>query len=711
MMDDVLGLNGAVIADKYEILEPVGRGGFAIVYRARHLIWKRPVALKVFRALDVAAADDRQKLMDALVREASLLAELSETTASICQARDLGMLTTPDGHALPYMVLEWLEGQTLSAMLAGEQAAGLPPRSLGAVAALLDPIAEALAVAHVKGIAHRDVKPANVFISMDSQGNTVSVKLLDFGIAKVVQDAQRTGGAFNKTEGLVTAFTPSHGAPEQFSRRFGATGPWTDVFALALVIVECAAGRRVFQTSEVFEMAKLATDPVRRPTPHAFGIAASDATEAVFARALAVQPAERYPTVGAFWVALLETLGRDAPRGVLGAVSAQQRDLFEGIATGVTAPAPPGLSRTSLGPPARVSAVPPAMPPPAPRASGPRVLMALAGVGAVFVAVLLAARTYDRRRDPPESGLTASSPSASPLPAAVASAPTANASAPLAAADKPGACPEGMVLIPGGEFFMGSDDGTDAEKPSHHVVLSPYCIDLYEVTTRRYVACSDAGKCRRAFRTNDWANISERDHEVYDPLCSVNAAEAQADHPIVCVDWDMASTFCSSLRGGRLPTEAEWEFAARGPDGRRYPWGDEAPSAERLNACGAECVTWAKQVKVPMKGMYDGDDGWPNTAAVGSFPRGRSRFGLFDVAGNVWEWVADWQAPYAKAPQHDPAGPAAGTSKVIRGGAWNGSVDAWVRPTFRFMNPPDSRSYGIGMRCAATPAAPGATSP
>ncbi len=694
MIEDILGLCGTVVADKYEVLEAVGKGGFAIVYKARHLLWKRPVALKVFKALDVASAEERQKLTDDLVREASLLAELSEKTASICQARDLGMLTTPDGHALPYMVLEWLEGQTLSAMIAGEQVAGLPPRSLGACVALLDPIAEALAVAHLRGIAHRDVKPANVFISMDAEGKTVSVKLLDFGIAKVVQDAQRTGGAFNKTAGLVTAFTPSYGAPEQFSRKFGATGPWTDVFALALVVVECAAGRRIVLNADVIEMAKMATDTERRPTPRNFGIGTSDASEAVFARALAVQPAERYPTAGAFWVALHKSLGTAPSRSILAALEAQEKDLFAGIASAATAPAPAGPAPPSLGPAAKVSV----MPPP-PRASGRRVLIALVGLGVLFVAGLLVLIRHDRREEAalPVERPPSASASASPAGATRPAAPSA-----LATASGP-RCPDGMVLIPGGEFFMGSDDDTDVEKPAHHVELSPFCVDLYEVTTARYVACSDAGKCKRAWKTNDWPGITDKEHEVFDPFCSVRDIAGQAEHPIVCVDWEMSDTFCRSLPGGRLPTEAEWEFAARGPDGRRYPWGDEPPGPAYLNACGSECAAWAKEHKVQMPAMYTGDDGWPGTSQVGSFARGRSRFGLYDVAGNVWEWVADWQGAYGKESQRNPTGPASGKLKVIRGGAWNGGVDSWVRPTFRFMNAPENRSYGIGLRCAATP--------
>jgi formylglycine-generating enzyme required for sulfatase activity len=160
----------------------------------------------------------------------------------------------------------------------------------------------------------------------------------------------------------------------------------------------------------------------------------------------------------------------------------------------------------------------------------------------------------------------------------------------------------------------------------------------------------------------------------------------------------MADTYCKA-NDGRLPTEAEWEFATRGPDGRVYPWGDDPPTAAHLNACDAQCVAWGKAHKVEMTQLGTGDDGFATTAPVGSFPAGRSRFGPYDVVGNVWEWVADWYGDYTPDAVKNPLGPATGERKVIRGGAFNGGFEAWLHPSFRYAQVPNAQSHGIGFRC------------
>src|SRR5580693_2473224 len=242
-LPDTLELIGTTIADKYAIEAVVGEGGFAVVYRATHLLWKRPVAVKVFKALGDVGAEHRGKLLDEFIREGALLADLSERSAAIVQARDVGMLATKKGEQVPYMVLEWLEGATLESVIVQDREAGVAPRTIDETIRLLEPAAEALALAHMKGIAHRDVKPPNIFVLGDPRSPSATVKILDFGIAKVVQDAQKMAGSFAKTSGQITSFTPAYGAPEQFSRSHGATGPWTDVFSLALIVGEAVSGK------------------------------------------------------------------------------------------------------------------------------------------------------------------------------------------------------------------------------------------------------------------------------------------------------------------------------------------------------------------------------------------------------------------------------------------------------------------------------------
>jgi formylglycine-generating enzyme required for sulfatase activity len=283
----------------------------------------------------------------------------------------------------------------------------------------------------------------------------------------------------------------------------------------------------------------------------------------------------------------------------------------------------------------------------------------------------------------------APAPTAVPTKAPAAEPEPATATAPAAPAIT--ACPAGMLLVPDSRFFMGSDDGPPESRPAHAVRVGAFCIDRFEVTTADYKACSDHGACKRAAEVNAWAGIASSDHEAFDPLCNARDARARGKHPINCVDWTMAAGYCAA-HGARLPTEAEWELAARGPDGRAYPWGDDAPSPRVLNACGRECAYWGLMHRTPETPLFGDGDAFATTAPVGSFPAGKSPFGMEDAAGNVWEWVADAFGAYD--------GSRTTGERVIRGGAWNASDAAWVSATFRASALPETKSYGIGFRCA-----------
>jgi formylglycine-generating enzyme required for sulfatase activity len=250
----------------------------------------------------------------------------------------------------------------------------------------------------------------------------------------------------------------------------------------------------------------------------------------------------------------------------------------------------------------------------------------------------------------------------------------------------PGSCPERMVPVPAGTFRMGSPEGVgdDDEHPAHDVTLSAYCIDKTEVTVKAYAACVADGRCVSA-------------HVEVSPFCN---RDDRPDHPITCVDWNQATTYCAWM-GKRLPTEAEWEYAARGSDGRAYPWGNDAPSAKRLNACGSECVAMGRRVLGrDWHAMYDASDGWETTAPVGSFPAGASPFGALDMAGNVWEWTSDWYGDYEAAAATNPRGPNAGSARVNRGDGWHGHLASNVRAAIRSANTPELRSNSMGFRCA-----------
>lgn len=672
---DRLGLKGQCVAEKYLVEDVVGDGGFGLVYRAMHKILREPVAIKFFFALSSSPEHMREALLEGFVREGKLMSQLSTHSASIVQARDMGSLTLPTGEWIPYLVLEWLDGQNLASALDSELMLGCAPRSLAASVKALHGPAQAIALAHSLGVAHLDVKPDNFFVCGDTLGPGVPVKVLDFGVSKVF-DASYIRTSDTKSEPL-SMITPDYAAPEMFDPQFGERGPQCDVFSFALLVMELMRGGFPVMSegapgasdNDIGHIRGRCLDPHRRPTPRNIGLEVSDEVEEVFARALTLYAKDRYAHLGEFWSALRRVLGLDTTP--LTPVHANL--------SGVSIQAP-SHSRSSEGSLAMRR-----------RKSRKDAKYRWLGGGSLLLAALVGVLMVSGENNKPKKAETKA-----PL--------VLHAVMPPPPPPPPMRCPAGMSYIPGGRFFQGSDSEARAlagARPAHAVVIKPYCLDRTEVTVAAYRACSSKGLCKRAYRKSRWPGANAGRINAYSLLCNENFDD-RPHHPVNCVTWKQAYEYCRQ-RGFRLPLESEWEFAARGSDGRVYPWGDEVPDATRANGCGLECTRWRSLQGLTDKApLYGADDGYPGTAPVGSFVAGQAQWGQLDLVGNLFEWTASVYVPYPQAPRAKLSFSNPSLVKhVIRGGAFNSFDANFANPALRFGMPDRAHSHGIGFRCAS----------
>jgi formylglycine-generating enzyme required for sulfatase activity/serine/threonine protein kinase len=701
--EDPFGWVGHVLDEKYRIDSVVGEGGFGVVYRAHHLGFEQAVAVKCLKLNRTLEGAIRDAFLKKFLAEGRLLHRLSRATADVVQALDVGVATSPNMIETPYLVLEWLDGTTLDRELRKRRGTQMP---LEEAVSLLEPAARGLAIAHDQGIAHRDVKPANLMLS--DVGGRLTIKVVDFGIAKAPTDDPTQASPHDGLGSGMQAFTPRYGAPEQFSRRFGPTGTWTDVYALALILVELVAGAPALEGEDPVQLYVASTDAKNRPTLRAKGIDVSSAVESVIAKALEIEGSKRYATAGEFWDALHGVLDRPKIPSVRPpAISFSTGEPLPrppsvpkfGSVPGVPKESAPQLSEIYVAPDAegRVPSHPDELPPA--QRSGPTGttgtgtitvmlrdqrkrrlvwLGALAITAVVVVAAFMGMRNAERQT-------TASSASAKPIPPPVATksaAPTATPSAVTSAAPTVAdaaapATPEGMLLVPPGTFVMGSDDGTRMEKPRHSVrITRAFYIDATEVTVDAYGACVHDREC-----------TTPRFHHGHHPssstTCNSISVPSFGRQPVNCVNYEQAVRFCKHA-GKRLPTEAEWEYAARGTDGRAYPWGDQ-----EQRSCRFAITSGAEGTCGSRKGTYE----------VGTTVDGKSPFGLFDMSGNVWEWVADDYAAYGKQELVDPILPPRSGKGIIRGGSWDYSTAA----AKAYSRMPLERGFAlnnVGFRCA-----------
>jgi formylglycine-generating enzyme required for sulfatase activity/serine/threonine protein kinase len=595
--------------------------------------------------------------LEAFAVEAAQLAKISQASSDVEKLLASGVAERTDGVRVPYTIFEWLAGRSLERHIAERAEHG---SSISEALVILEPAARALSAAHALGVAHRDVRPANLWLA--ELGGRTTLKVAAFGLATRIGPGE-------------TAFAPEYGAPEHFKKSYGAIGPATDVYGLALCVIEMVTGKRALEGTDAGELYLATSDLAKRPTLRARGSHVSDAVEAVLQRALAVDPKRRWASAREMWDALIGAVPEltPAPPRIRTRASDRPPGLASSSHPGVTpyvdsppASVPPGLHAVRSERDA-VAAASPGGDRGGDR-SGTWAWLAMAAIAVTIIGVIVA-------KVGTNGAATTTRPSASPSakPSEVPPAEQAVRVIPFLA---------DMVKVPAGSFTMGSDHDGKGEKPPHRVTLShAFYIDRTEVRADAYAACVEDGACS--------ANKVHAG-EVVDSTYGCNTAKERPKHPANCIDRMQAEQYCTFARK-RLPTEAEWEYAARGTDAREYPWGNAAPT------------TCAQAILTGMAGECGDRKG---TWEIGTTADGKTPFGALDMAGNVWEWVADGYEPYPASDAGDAgdiADPkpalAPGSKGILRGGSWDYSVTS-AKTTYRLPFAATSGNVSTGVRCA-----------
>ena len=628
-------LLGSVLDGRWRIEAVIGQGhGGGIVYRGRDAQSGASVVVRCPRVPDLPQ-EQLDEAFETFTAEAALLAKVGAATNDIEKLLASGI--TDDRQRIAYCVFEWLAGHSLEQDIHG------PALSIGEAMTILEPAARALAAAHALGAAHRDVRPANLWLS--DQGGRTRMKLAAFGLASKIGTDK-------------VAFAPEYGAPEHFKKSYGVIGPATDVFGLGLVLVEMVSGRPALTGNDEAEMYLASSDLGRRPTLRARGAQVSEAVEQVVARALAVDPKRRFTDARELWEALVLAVPELTPA----APSVRPRE----EPTRLPSAPPPGMMfsrpfpsmaddrRLETG---RAQNFTPPPPPKKKDRGGTWAWLAVAIMGVVAVLVI-ATKVKSSPKPPP------------PKPVASADAAVATP-APKEQAVQFQSFLTDMVQVPAGTFTMGPEKG-------HRVTLShAFYMDRTEVVASSYAACVDEGACT-ANRVHGMESQPES-------TWGCNTEKERPNHPANCVDRSQAAAYCTWAKK-RLPTEAEWEYAARGTDGRDYPWGPLPPTSCNQAILREACPDRPK-----------------GTWEIGSTPEGKSAFGLLDMAGNVWEWVSDGYADYPPGDVTDPKGapPTAQPRErgILRGGSWDYSVQS-AKTTYRLPFTPAVGNVSVGFRCA-----------
>jgi serine/threonine protein kinase len=352
MPGDFFGLADRVIDGQFHVLEVAGEGGFSVVYRGQHLTLREPVAIKClkFKHKDEAViASFTQRFFD----ESRIMYRLSQGNLNIVRAITTGVTVSPNtGASVPYMVLEWLSGVSLSKVLKDLRAKKGPGLPLATVLDMFEPAALAIAYAHSQGVVHRDIKPGNLFVqggAAKSSGPHGNMKVLDFGMAKVLSPEAMGGLESAETINGVMVLSPQYVTPEQLDKKFGPIGPWTDVYSFALILVEALTARRAREAETFPDLMLQITAEANAPTPRARGADVSAAVDRVFSRAFARDVKTRWPDMEVFWRELKKAASMPA-EDIEERTSVAARIDFGGTLVMPTLrPSQPGMPKAAFG--------------------------------------------------------------------------------------------------------------------------------------------------------------------------------------------------------------------------------------------------------------------------------------------------------------------------------------------------------------------------
>lgn len=674
---------GTLIGDDFEIVRPLASGGMGSVFVAKQR------SLNMLRAVKLmhVGLTANQSLRERFEREARISASVESD--HVVQIIHTGV---DSRLGLPYIAMELLDGLALNEFV--EKNA---PLAKDTIALIWSQFSAALIAAHGSGVVHRDIKPENVFLAKSRLvGVPFIVKVLDFGIAKIVSDNQHN---------TIQAGSPLYMAPEQMMRN-AVISSRTDVWAMGLLAFFLLVGKHYWKTAyddnagtgQIF--VEVSGGPIPAASVRATEYGRADALPAGFDewfyRCVVRQPEARFADAKEASQALTEIMeGKARPSALNIGIGATFTGLPENAATfignGATMPfagsdaaasattvpqTGSNTVRADVPVSSTIRAESTTSASPAEHAKpGSSSKLGLGIAAAVGIAALVGIGVVaTSKNEDPNKG------SGTSVGAEATSTPKTTSSSPLIPAEvkvRPG-----MVEVPGGTFTMG-------DAPGKTESIATFFIDTTEVTVEAYRQCETSGGCTKAASNIEWAGASAATQQEWSKLCN-GGQPNRNNHPVNCVTWAQAEAYCRSV-DKRLPTEAEWEYAARGTEGRAFPWGAAPMTAQHANVCDKKCADFATKLGIRWT-PFDGDDGYEGTAPVGSFATGNTSLGIQDLHGNVAEWTSS---------ESCAAGEHCG-EYIVRGSGCQTERTDNVTMTTRTTKKQDFKSMNIGFRCAVS---------